>query len=147
MKDKNEELQIQVLNWIEIAEEDLILAKHAFTIKSNIPYRLIGYHAQQCAEKYLKAYLVSKLIDFPYTHNIEVLITLCNNIVNLKDDLKDTVKLSRYAIAKRYPGEYQSINRREAKEAVVLAELTKNVIGKLLEKDGFHISKIPRNPE
>jgi len=59
MNDERKELEQQVFKWIEIAEEDLTMAKHAFTIESNIPYRLIGYHAQQCAEKYLKALLVS----------------------------------------------------------------------------------------
>ena len=56
MSDERKELEEQVFRWIEIAEEDLLLANHAFTLKSNVPYRLIAYHAQQCAEKYLKAF-------------------------------------------------------------------------------------------
>jgi len=28
------------------------------TMKTSVPYRLVAYHAQQCAEKCLKAYLV-----------------------------------------------------------------------------------------
>jgi hypothetical protein len=40
------------------ADEDLRLARHAFKLKSATPYKLIAYHAQQCAEKCLKAYLV-----------------------------------------------------------------------------------------
>jgi HEPN domain-containing protein len=58
--------------WLAYAEEDLRLAKHGLTMSSSCPYRLIAYHAQQCAEKYLKAYLVFKRVDFPYTHNIRV---------------------------------------------------------------------------
>ena len=42
MNDERKELEQQVFKWIEIAEEDLTMAKHAFTIESNIPYRLIG---------------------------------------------------------------------------------------------------------
>jgi hypothetical protein len=46
MNKERTELELQILKWVEMAEEDLILAKHAFTIESNVPYRLIGYHAQ-----------------------------------------------------------------------------------------------------
>ena len=56
--------------WISYAEQDLRLAKNGLTISSSCPYRLIAYHAQQCAEKYLKSYLVFKQLDFPYTHNM-----------------------------------------------------------------------------
>ena len=59
------------------ADEDLSLARHGLTLESEVPYRLIAYHAQQCAEKYLKAYLVSRGVDFPYTHNIARLVELC----------------------------------------------------------------------
>jgi len=54
MQDDRNELEKKVFNWIAIAEVDLLLAKHAFTLESNIPFRLIGFHSQQCAEKYLK---------------------------------------------------------------------------------------------
>lgn len=63
-----------VKEWLRHADEDLRLAQHAFKLKSAVPYKLIAYHAQQCAEKSLKAYLVYKHIDFPYTHNISVLL-------------------------------------------------------------------------
>ena len=101
MNDERNELEEQVFKWIEIAKEDLILARHTFTLKSNIPYRLIAYHAQQCAEKYLKAFLVSRLIDFPYTHNLEMLVNLCESAANIKEQLKDVFILSQYAAAKK----------------------------------------------
>lgn len=81
MKDK--ELKEQVLKWVELAEEDFRLAKFAFKMKSNIPYRLICYHTQQTAEKYIKGFLVNELIDFPYTHSIEALLKLTPKETNL----------------------------------------------------------------
>lgn len=63
--------------WLRHADEDLRLARHAFKLKTSIPYKLIAYHAQQCAEKCLKAYLVFHDIDFPFTHNISALVELC----------------------------------------------------------------------
>lgn len=71
------ELVKKARKWVYYAEEDLRLAKQGLKISSSCPYRLIAYHAQQCAEKYLKAYLVFKQADFPYTHNIRSLIKLC----------------------------------------------------------------------
>ncbi len=111
MNDERKELEEQVFKWVEIAEEDLILANHAFTLSSNIPYRLICYHAQQCAEKYLKAFLVSRLIDFPYTHVIDDLTKLCPAEFYLMNTLASTFKLTNYAVAKRYPGGYKKVTK------------------------------------
>lgn len=66
----NEEIILNVKKWINYAEEDLQLAKHSLTLESGCPFRLTAYHAQQCAEKYLKAFLVSHRKDFPYTHSV-----------------------------------------------------------------------------
>ena len=147
MQDERKELEEQVFKWIEIAEEDLILAKHAFTLASNIPYRLIGFHSQQCAEKYLKAFLVSKLIDFPYTHSIEVLVKLTPPEFDLLNKLTGAFELTDYAVAKRYPGEFKNLTRESAERAVQLAELTKQVMTQMLEKDGFHFINRAKNAE
>ncbi len=118
---ENEHLQ-QVKRWIEIAEEDYRLAQHTFQMESNVPYRLIGYHAQQSAEKYLKAYLVSKLIDFPYTHSIEHLVSLIESNNNISGMFPEAYELTNYAISRRYPGDYGSVSYEEAKKAMKLAE-------------------------
>jgi HEPN domain-containing protein len=140
MSNDRKELEEQVYKWIEIAEEDLLLAKHAFTLQSNIPYRLICYHAQQCAEKYMKAFLVSKFIDFPYTHSIDALTKLVPEEFKLMTKLESTFKLTNYAVARRYPGEYQKIDKDDAQNAVKLAEFVKEIIYELLEKDNFKLS-------
>ena len=68
MSVRRKDIVLNVRQWIERAEEDLRLANHAMTMKTAVPYRLVAYHAQQCAEKCLKAYLVAGMTDFPYTH-------------------------------------------------------------------------------
>jgi HEPN domain-containing protein len=70
MKPPDSEILRKVIQWLEYGDEDLRLARHGLTLTSGVPYRLIAYHAQQCAEKHLKAFLVYHEIDFPYTHNI-----------------------------------------------------------------------------
>jgi HEPN domain-containing protein len=64
------EIRRKVIQWLNYADEDIQLARHALTLTTGVPYRLVAYHAQQCAEKSLKAYLVCHRIDFPYTQNI-----------------------------------------------------------------------------
>lgn len=58
MSGSPDEVTRKVLQWIAYADEDIIAANHILTLKSCIPYRLVAWHAQQCAEKYIKAYLV-----------------------------------------------------------------------------------------
>ncbi len=72
----SKDVMIKVKKWINYAEEDLRLAKHSLTMESGCPFRLTAYHAQQCAEKYLKAFLVFHQIDFPYTHSITRLLEI-----------------------------------------------------------------------
>lgn len=51
MSVRRKDIVLNVRQWIERAEEDLRLAKHAMTMKTAVPYRLVAYHAQQCAEE------------------------------------------------------------------------------------------------
>lgn len=56
-------------NWVEYAEEDLVMAKSA--LRRNKPLTTSScFHSQQSAEKYLKAMLVSQDIEFPKTHDL-----------------------------------------------------------------------------
>ena len=63
-----EDILRKAVQWARYADEDLRLA--------DPPTRLVACHAQQCAEKYLKSYLVLRCVDFPYTHNISRLLEL-----------------------------------------------------------------------
>jgi HEPN domain-containing protein len=69
MNAPNNDIVEKTVQWMRFGDEDLRLAQFARTMSKGCPYRLVAYHAQQCAEKYLKAYLVFHRTDFPYTHN------------------------------------------------------------------------------
>ena len=81
------------------------VAQHTLSLVHECPYRLVAYHAQQCAEKYLKAYLVLRGIDFPYTHNLARLLELCLDQPEWARRLKAAEELTPFAITARYPGE------------------------------------------
>lgn len=139
MKGKKSNLPGKVNEWIEIAEEDLIIAKHSLTLSSGVPYRIITFHSQQCAEKYLKGFLIFHNIDFPYTHNITTLIDLCSEIDESFEELRDAELLTSYATANRYPGEFRKLRKQDALNAIKLAEKVRTKARETLIKSGLKL--------
>ena len=56
-------------DWFEKADQDLELARRALGPGKPLP-EMSCYHAQQCAEKYLKGYLIAHSVPFGRTGNI-----------------------------------------------------------------------------
>ncbi len=135
----NERKNKYIQQWLDLAEEDLRIAEFTFKMESSIPYRAIAFHAQQAAEKYLKALLVFYNIDFPYTHDILKLIELAPDVLDLKTTLEPAIKLTDYAVSRRYPDVYQNLTFADAKESVELARLTKQYAVKPLIEAGFKV--------
>lgn len=131
------EVRRKVSQWAAYADEDLRLARHGLTLESGVPYRLIAYHAQQCAEKYLKAYLVSLGVDFPYTHNIARLVELCAAPSPWTGILSDAEELTPYAVTARYPGEDEVVTQEEAVRAIEIAARVREVIRAALVGEGI----------
>lgn len=120
--------------WFKKAENDLINAEN--TIKMDFPPTdTICFHAQQCAEKYLKGFLTFHEKDFPKTHSLEDLVLLCKDVApNIESELDDIEILSSYGVEVRYPDEiYYDIPREDAQEAIDLAKKVKAVVLKYLE--------------
>jgi HEPN domain-containing protein len=67
---------------------------------------IVGMLAQQGVEKSIKAVLAARGIDFPFTHDIGGLSSICENAgVPLPDDLRDADQLTPYAGVLRYDAE------------------------------------------
>ena len=89
--------------WLFKAESDLKSAKKLMEGESAVPDTAI-YHAQQCAEKALKAYLSFKLQPVQRTHDLEFLVELCSEIDSSFNQLSDNARtLTPYGAAFRYP--------------------------------------------
>jgi HEPN domain-containing protein len=123
--------------WLAYAEEDLRAARHGFSMPETPPCRVIAFHAQQCAEKYLKAYLVFQGVDFPFTHSLRRLLDLCAPVAAWAEQLRDAEELSPYAITARYPGEDLIVSGAEARRAVEIAERVREVVRAALREEGF----------
>jgi len=117
-----------VRQWIEKAEHDIINAAHTLTIRKNCPFDTVCFHAQQCAEKYLKALLVSRSIPFPKTHDLRILMQLVPKEVKLGLRMNEVLPLNRYTIEARYPGDWEPITRKEAKEALAIARMVRKAV-------------------
>jgi HEPN domain-containing protein len=87
-----------VRQWVLKAEEDFGVAK--YLVAENTPYlRAVGFHAQQAAEKLLKALLVRHQIEFPKTHNLGELLDLVASVDrHLAESLWDVTALNPYAV-------------------------------------------------
>ncbi len=118
------------LAWISIAEEDLTLAKSALRRKKPLT-DVASFHAQQCAEKYLKAMLVARGKTFPKTHDLILLSNLCTQAgIFIGIDPKRLNTLSDNAVRSRYPGAVQTID--EAREALETAQAVRKFARKFL---------------
>ncbi len=65
-----------IREWLAKADNDLKAAAHTLTLGKDCPTDTVGFHAQQCAEKHIKALLILRATAFPKTHDIQVLRSL-----------------------------------------------------------------------
>jgi HEPN domain-containing protein len=91
--------------WIAKAEGDYHAAE-ALLYEIEVPeIDAACFHCQQCAEKYVKAYLTEQDIDFPRNHDLVRLMELClpsdESFEKLRDNLR---RLENYGVIIRYPG-------------------------------------------
>ena len=129
-----------VKKWIFKAENDLKIAKDE--LKAELPATdMVCFHAQQCAEKYLKAFLVFHNKPFKKTHNLFVLIRNCASINSEFQNLYDlgVDELTDYAIDIRYGDEFYFPSIEEAQEAIKLAEIVREFVIKAFEKLGVKL--------
>ena len=92
--------------WVRKAEEDYAVATALARRRKSPTPNAVSFHCQQCAEKYLKAYLVQHNVIFPKTHDLLELHRLCMSVdpaFSLIGDLLDL--LNPYSVEFRYPGE------------------------------------------
>ena len=89
--------------WVEKAEHDLLNIDNNLTA-SHVPWDTVCFHAQQGAEKYLKALLTQYGVAFPKIHDLTELVALLP--VGARPALPPGILevLNPFAIETRYPG-------------------------------------------
>ncbi len=103
--------------WIRCAEEDFDVAAALMRRRTKTAANSIGFHCQQCVEKYLKARLEEAGMNAPRTHDLVVLLQLLLPVEPLWASFAPALRrLNDYAVKFRYPGHVTT--RTDARQAV-----------------------------
>jgi HEPN domain-containing protein len=113
---------LEVRGWLLRASEDLRAGRHDLTASPPL-LNDVAFHAQQCAEKAMKAYLVHREQPFRKTHN---LTELGGAVARLETSLADLMRsaslMTEFAWRFRYPGELATVSQEDAMRALDTAE-------------------------
>ena len=120
-------------DWLSRASGDLALARAP--LPAGGFYEDLCFHAQQAAEKALKAVYVHHEWTFRYVHNLAVLIVgLERNGLEIPTEISAAIVLTAYAEASRYPGLSEPVTEGERELAVAQAtavvEWAESIIGR-----------------
>ena len=127
------EIIVEILRWVEKAENDFRNAEYVLTLEENCPFDTVSYHCQQCVEKYLKAALLRRNVEFSRTHDLVVLFNLLQKAEPFPLRVEDIQPLNRYAIEARYPGDWEPIDETEARGAFEMVKKIRDVMKEKLE--------------
>jgi HEPN domain-containing protein len=84
------------------ATEDAV-ALREFAANAEIADTVLGFHAQQAIEKWLKAVLARHAVNFEYTHDLRHLIGLIEDArIDFPFDTPTVVRLTEYAVPLRH---------------------------------------------
>ncbi len=129
-------MSADALAWVRKAEHDLV-AVDAIGAASDPPWDIVVFHAQQAAEKLLKALLVSHGQRPPKIHDLTTLLAICVGygpaLVSFADDF---VFLSPLAALSRYPGDESDSAREDAQRCIEIARRVREVVLTLLQAAG-----------
>jgi HEPN domain-containing protein len=105
--------------WVNKAEGDFATASREIRVRKEPNFDAVCFHAQQCAEKYLKALLQEAEVQFGRTHHLIALLDLLVPSFPAWELLRPQLQnLNVYSVSIRYPGE--SADRAASREALIL---------------------------
>jgi HEPN domain-containing protein len=106
--------------WLRRARSNLAIARAqpAEACREDLCFEL-----QQAVEKAIKAVLMFKQVEFPYTHDLARLVALLDDVVPVvPQSLKDAERLTPYASFTRCPHRGEPVSEDEYRHALGLAE-------------------------
>jgi HEPN domain-containing protein len=108
-----------IREWLAKADEDFEFARYNFE-EGRPFYAQICFHFQQAAEKYLRAYIVARELDFRKIHELPLLLKIClSDDPSLEELKEDCEYLSPFYIESRYPVHWpKNLSRTETEKAL-----------------------------
>lgn len=122
--------------WLRYAAEDLVTAE-GIAASRTMPPRNACYHAQQAAEKAIKAALVFLQIPFPFRHDLDFLRDLLPMSWRVKTQHPDLSALTIWVAEARYPSGSAEASRADARVAIRLARAVYEAVHADLVAHGF----------
>ena len=114
-----------VAQWLARAADDLEAAERALA-KDPLCW-VAAFHAQQAAEKLLKALLTRRRVEYEKSHNIDYLLDLCATVEPQMEALRMSAnRLTDYAVDSRYPFPRSEPTLSDAREAIEIAEVSRS---------------------
>jgi len=118
----DEETFLVIHRWVKKAEHDLTTARVVLENRPEVT-DTVCFHAQQCVEKALKAYLTSANVHVEKTHHLPYLLDRCSAVFPQFEELRQHARaLTDYAVEARYVDDWRDIPGEEARNAVDMAE-------------------------
>lgn len=106
--------------WLNRARSNLL---HAKSQSPGVYFEDLCFDAQQAAEKALKAILIQREVPFPYVHDLATLLTLIDQTgEEIPPQVRQAGRLTRFAIAARYPSVAEPVTEPEYQESVAISE-------------------------
>lgn len=105
----------QALEWLRLAEGDLAVADRVLSAE-DLPVWAACFHAQQAAEKALKAVLTRRAVPFERTHDLEALYERLPPSERDAFVLDELDALTPWAVEGRYGGGALGLDRARARE-------------------------------
>jgi HEPN domain-containing protein len=132
MRQPEEVARELVSQWLTKADEDFAVAVHLMEEQS-VFLGTIAFHAQQASEKYIKALLVARQVEFPKTHDIGRLLDLIAGVdQELAASLTGAVELTDYGVEFRYPGDQPPLETDDVARALSLAgQVRRHILSRL----------------
>ena len=113
---------LEVRGWLLRAGEDLRAGRHDLTASPPL-LNDVAFHAQQCSEKAMKAFLVHREQAFRKTHNLTELGGAVARLEPAHAELMRSASLmTEFAWRFRYPGDLATVSHADAVQALEIAE-------------------------
>ncbi len=125
-------------DWLRHAQSDLALARARKTRR--LLYEHLCFHAQQAAEKAIKAVLVAKGTPLHRTHDLAFLLDHLPVSVPIAPAIRNLPSLTKYAVQMRYPGATipaTATDRRRAIKLATAAIVWAEQVTAIISKDTF----------
>ena len=124
--------------WLRFALDDLTVAEGAVARGDFAPH-IACFHAQQCAEKALKAILVFLQIRFPFRHDLNEVRGLIPTGWDVVTAHPRLGALSQWATVGRYPGNWPEATDQDARDAAKEARAVWETVLDDLDRHGLDV--------